>query len=152
MSVYFQTPPQPQQATAHNREVTLARLILTQVHELPTESAAGRRRGLVRGRTRRWTSSSLLLLLLWLLWLCRLSVESRQLMEAIRHHQVQMQQLQQQQAQMQQQQQAQQPQVALQTAGIERQSQQQHLNMRGFDDIETISGGEDPKAKLVVGR
>ena len=74
-------------------------------------------------------------------------------MEAIRHHQVQMQQLQpQQQAQMQQQQQAQQPQVAPEITGIERQSQQQHLNMRGFDNIETISGGEDPKAKLVVGR
>ena len=40
---------------------------------------------------------------------------------------------------------AQQKQGALQTAtaGIERQSQQQKLNVRGFDNIETFSGGED---------
>ena len=40
---------------------------------------------------------------------------------------------------------AQQPQGALQTAtaGIERQSQQQKLNVMGFDNIETFSGGED---------
>ena len=62
--------------------------------------------------------------------------ESQQLMEAIRQQQqLQMQQLQQQQTQ--------QPQGARQTAGIERQSQQQQLNMRGFDKIETLLGGED---------
>ena len=73
-------------------------------------------------------------------------------MEAIRHHQVQMQQLQQQQAQMQQQQQAQQPQVALQTAGIERQSQQQHLNMRGFDEYRNDLGRRRPKSKIGRGK
>ena len=36
-------------------------------------------------------------------------------------------------------QQSQEPQSALQTVGIERQSKQQQLNMRGFDNIETLS-------------
>ena len=35
------------------------------------------------------------------------------------------------------------PQGAPQTTGIERQSQQQQLNMRGFENIETLAGGED---------
>ena len=41
------------------------------------------------------------------------------------------------------QQQTQQPQRAPQTTGIERRSQQQHLNMKEFDNIETLSKSED---------
>ena len=61
--------------------------------------------------------------------------QQQQLMDAIRQQQVQMQQ----------QHQAQQPQGAppTATAGMEKQFQDPQLNMRGFDDIETLSGGED---------
>ena len=76
-------------------------------------------------------------------------MEATQLLRVMRKQAAQ-QQLQQQQLQimeailqLQMQQQTQQPQGAPQTAGIERQSQQQQLNMRGFDHIETLSGGED---------
>ena len=35
--------------------------------------------------------------------------------------------------------------AAVDTAGSERQSQQQQLNMRGSDNIETVSGGQDQR-------
>ena len=67
------------------------------------------------------------------------AAQQQQWMEAVR----QQEQLQLQQQHEERQQQTKQPQGAPQTAGIERQSQQQQLNMRGFDNIETLLGGED---------
>ena len=63
-------------------------------------------------------------------------------MEAILPQHMQMQQ-QQQEQQEQRQQQTHQPQGAPQTAGIRRQFHQAQLNMRGCDNIERLSGGED---------
>ena len=79
----------------------------------------------------------------------RQAAQHQKMMEAIRQQQqAQEQQLQMQQLQRQHEepkQQTRQPQGAPQTAGIERQSQQPQLYTRGFDDIETLWGGEDQR-------